>query len=58
MVETFSIQEEKFVNQEYFLKLGVSFNKKIFSYLEKRNIYPHKLKRKNSYLFLSSSMKI
>ena len=39
MIETFSIQEEKFVNQEYFLTLGVSFNKKkIFDYLEKKNI--------------------
>ena len=28
MIETFSIQEEKFINQEYFLTLGVSFNKK------------------------------
>ncbi len=52
MVETFSIQEEKFVNQEYFLKLGVSFNKKkIFSYLEKRNIYPSQIK-KEKFLFI------
>ena len=30
MIETFSIQEEKFINQVYFLTLGVSFNKKKF----------------------------
>ena len=52
MIETFSIQEEKFVNQEYFLKLGVSFNKKkIFNYLEKRNIYPSQIK-KEKFLFI------
>ena len=52
MIETFSIQEEKFVNQEYFLKLGVSFNKKkIFDYLEKRNIYPSQIK-KEKFLFI------
>ena len=40
MIETFSIQEEKFINQVYYVNLGVSFNKKkIFSYLEKKNIF-------------------
>ena len=52
MIETFSIQEEKFVNQEYFLTLGVSFNKKkIFDYLEKKNIYPSQIK-KEKFLFI------
>ena len=52
MVETFSIQEEKFVNQVYYLTLGVSFNKKkIFSYLEKKNIYPSQIKDKK-FLFI------
>ena len=52
MIETFSIQKEKFVNQEYFLKLGVTFNKKkIFDYLEKRNIYPSRIK-KEKFLFI------
>ena len=37
MIETFSIQEEKFIDQIYYVKLGVSFNKKkIFNYLEKK----------------------
>ena len=41
MVESFSIKEEKFVNEVYFVNLGVSFNrKKIFNYLEKKNIFP------------------
>jgi len=41
MIETFSIKEEKFINEIYFVNLGVSFNKKkIFSYLEKKNIFP------------------
>ena len=40
MIETFSIQEEKFVNKVYYVTLGVSFNKKkIFNYLEKKKIY-------------------
>ena len=52
MIETFSIQEEKFINQEYFLTLGVSFNKKkIFNYLEKKNIYPTLIK-KEKFLFI------
>ena len=41
MIETFSIKEEKFVDQKYYVNLGVSFNKKkIFSYLEKKNVFP------------------
>ena len=28
MIETFSIQEEKFINEVYYLSLNVSFNKK------------------------------
>ncbi len=41
MVETFSIKEEKFIDEIYFVNLGVSFNKKkVFSYLEKKNIFP------------------
>ena len=52
MIETFSIQEEKFINQVYFVTLGVSFNKrKIFDYLEKRNIYPSQIKREK-FLFI------
>ena len=40
MVESFSVEEEKFVDQIYYLKLNVSFNKKIFDYLKKKNIFP------------------
>ena len=44
MIETFSIEEEKFINQDYFVTLGVSFNKKeIFDYLEKKNVYPSQI---------------
>ena len=41
MVESFSIAEEKFIDEVYFVNLGVSFNKKkVFEYLEKNNIFP------------------
>ena len=41
MIETFSIKEEKFVNQIYYLNLDVTFNKKqIFEFLEKKNVFP------------------
>ena len=41
MIESFSIKEEKFINEIYYLNLGVSFNrKKIFKYLETKNIFP------------------
>jgi hypothetical protein len=41
MVESFSIKEEKFVDEIYYVNLGVTFDKKeIFSYLEKKNIFP------------------
>ena len=41
MVESFSIKEEKFINEIYFVNLGVSFDKKkIFKFLEKKNIFP------------------
>jgi len=41
MIETFSIEEEKFIDEIYYLSLNVSFNKKeIFSLLEGKNIFP------------------
>ena len=41
MIDTFSIKEEKFINDVYYIKLNVSFNKKIiFDLLEKKNIFP------------------
>ena len=52
MIETFSIKEEKFVNEIYYLTLNVSFNKKdIFDLLESKNIYPSLPIKKNFYLF-------
>jgi hypothetical protein len=45
MIETFSIQEEKFINEVYYLSLNVSFNKK-------KNI---KFNGKKKYLSISSS---
>ena len=41
IVESFTIREEKFIDDIYFLNLGVSFNrKKYFNYLENKNIFP------------------
>ena len=41
LIETFSIKEEKFINEIYYLSLNVTFNKrKIFNLLESRNIFP------------------
>ena len=52
MIETFSIKEEKFIDQKYYLNLGVSFNKKkIFRYLEKKNIFPSRI-LKEQFLFI------
>ena len=53
MIETFSIKEEKFVNQIYYLNLDVTFNKKqIFEFLEKKNVFPS-LQIKNKIFLLS-----
>ena len=41
MIESFTIKEEKFIDETYYVNLGVSFNKKdIFEFLEKKNIFP------------------
>ena len=41
MIESFSIKEEQFINEVYYLNFGVSFNrKKIFKFLESKNIFP------------------
>ena len=41
MIESFTIKEEKFIDEIYYLNLGVSFNKKkVFNYLENKNIFP------------------
>ena len=52
MIETFSIIEEKFVKEIYYLTLNVSFNKKnIFDLLESKNIFPS-LPLKKNFLFI------
>ena len=51
-IDSFSIKEEKFINETYFVNLGVSFNKKeIFRYLEKNNIFPS-IPLKKNFLFI------
>jgi len=41
MIETFSVKEEKFINEIYYLTLNVTFNKKkVFNLLESKNIFP------------------
>ena len=48
MVETFKIKEEKYINKTYSLNLGVSFNKKkIFKYLDDKNIFPAEINEQN-----------
>ena len=48
MIETFSIKEEKFINEIYHLSLNVSFNKKkILNLMEKKNIFPSLPIKKN-----------
>ena len=48
MIETFSIQEEKFINEVYYLSLNVSFNKKkILNLMESKNIFPSLPNKKN-----------
>ena len=52
MIESFSIKEEKFIDEIYYLNLGVSFNKKkIFKYLENKNIFPS-IPKKKIFLFI------
>ena len=52
MIESFSIKEEKFIKNIYHINLGVTFNKKkIYKYLEKRNIFPTQIK-KETFLFV------
>jgi len=52
MIDTFSIKEEKFINKTYYLNLGVSFNKKkIFNYLESKNIFPSQI-TEQKFLFI------
>ena len=52
MIESFSIKEEKFINEVYYVNLGVSFNRKsIFNYLEINNVFPS-VPQKKQILFI------
>ena len=52
MIDTFSIKEEKFVNEIYYVNLDVTFNKKkVFRYLKKNNIFPSMPVTKNILFF-------
>ena len=52
MIESFTIQDEKFIDETYYLKIGVNFDKrKIYNYLEKKNIFPSQIKNEK-FLFL------
>ncbi len=52
MIETFSIKEEKFIDEIYYLVMNVSFNKKnIFDLLESKNVFPS-LPVKKDFLFI------
>ena len=52
MIESFTIKEEKFINEIYYLNLGVSFNKKqILKFLEIKNIFPSIPNKKKNFFF-------
>ena len=41
MIDSFTISDEKFINNEYFAKLETTFNKrKILNFLEKKSVFP------------------
>ena len=48
LIESFSIVDEKFVDNKYYSKFEVEFNKKqLFNYLKKKNIFPSIPKEKD-----------
>ena len=48
LIESFSIVDEKFINNKYISKFEVEFNKKkLFNYLQKKNIFPSIPKEKD-----------
>jgi hypothetical protein len=52
MIDSFTISDEKFINNEYFAKLETTFNKKkILVFLEKKNIFPS-IPKKNKVLLI------
>ena len=41
MIDSFTISDEKFINNEYSAQLETTFNKKkILNYLERKNVFP------------------
>ena len=52
MIDSFTISDEKFINNEYFANLETTFNKKkIFKFLESKNIFPSIPQRNKTLLF-------
>ena len=52
MIDSFTISDEKFINNEYFANLETTFNKKkILKFLENKNIFPSIPKRNMVLLF-------
>ena len=52
MIDSFTISDEKFINNEYFAKLETTFNKKkIFNFLERKNVFPS-MPRRNKVLLV------
>jgi hypothetical protein len=52
MIDSFTISDEKFINNEYFANLETTFNKKkILKFLENKNIFPSILQRNKVLLF-------
>ena len=53
MIDNFPIKEEKFIDDIYYVNLDVSFNKKkVFLFLEKKNVFPSLPKTKKILLRL------
>ena len=51
LVDSFTIVDEKFIENKYFAKFDVDFNKKqVLNFLEKKNIFPSIPKEKNLFL--------
>ncbi len=51
MVDSFTIVDEKFIENKYFAKFDVDFNKKqVLNFLERENIFPSIPKEKNLFL--------
>ena len=52
MIDSFTISDEKFINNEYFANLETTFNKKkILKFLENKNIFPSMPQRNKVLLF-------